>query len=46
MQIFLPQTLSEAVDFVRRETLAVDTVFGMHLAPTPWKTVTAFPRRG
>ena len=39
---FLPQTLSEAVDAARRENLNVDTVFGMHLAPTPWKTVIDF----
>jgi hypothetical protein len=39
---FLPQTLSEAVDVVHREKLTVDTAFGMHLSPTPWKTIEDF----
>jgi hypothetical protein len=39
---FLPQTLSEAVDVVHREKLTVDTAFGMHLPPTPWKTIEDF----
>jgi hypothetical protein len=40
-EFFLPQTLCEAVDAVRREQLDVDTDFGMHLAPTAWKDIEA-----
>lgn len=38
---FLPQTLSEAVDVVKREKLDVEAVFGMHLAKTEWKDIVA-----
>jgi len=38
---FLPQTMSEAVDVVKREKLDVEAVFGMHLAKTDWKEVVA-----
>lgn len=37
---FMTQYLSEVADAVAREKLAVDTVFAMHLAPTPWKEIT------
>lgn len=40
-EFFLPQTLWEAVDAVRRERLEVRTDFGMHLGPTPWKEIEA-----
>jgi hypothetical protein len=36
---FLPQTVSEALDVVKREHLEVDLDIGMHLAPTPWSDV-------
>jgi hypothetical protein len=38
---FLPQTMSEAVDVVKREKLDVEAVFGMHLAKTDWKEIVA-----
>lgn len=37
--LFLPQQVSEAVDAVARERLAVTTAFGMHYGPVPWATV-------
>ena len=37
--VFLPQQVSEAVDAVARERLAVTTAFGMHYGPLPWATV-------
>jgi len=36
---FTPEYIAEALEAVRREGLAVDTVFGMHLAPTAWSDV-------
>jgi hypothetical protein len=36
---FLPQMLGEAIDAVRRERLDAVTDFGMHIGPTPWKSV-------
>ncbi|HEY7546120.1 MAG TPA: hypothetical protein VID27_14610, partial [Blastocatellia bacterium] len=36
---FMPQYLSELVDAVNRENLAVETVFAMHLGPTTWAEV-------
>jgi len=39
---FMPQYLSEAVDAINREGLAVETIFGMHLPPTPFKKVTDY----
>ena len=36
---FLPQTVSEALDVVKREHLEVNLDIGMHLAPTPWTEV-------
>jgi glyoxylase-like metal-dependent hydrolase (beta-lactamase superfamily II) len=37
--VFLPQQVSEAVDAVARERLAVTTAFGMHYDPLPWAAV-------
>ena len=37
--VFLPQQVSEAVDAVARERLAVTTAFGMHYDPLPWTAV-------
>jgi len=34
---FLPAYLGELIDTVKREKLTVDTVFGMHLRPTPYR---------
>lgn len=39
--VFLPQQVSEAVDAVAREHLAVSTAFGMHYDALPWTTVVA-----
>lgn len=39
---FMPQYLSEAVDAITREGLAVETIFGMHLPPMPFKKVTDY----
>jgi hypothetical protein len=39
--VFLPQTVSEAVDAVARERLDVATAFGMHYDALPWSTVVA-----
>jgi len=36
---FLPQTVSEALDVVKREHLEVNLDIGMHLVPTPWTEV-------
>jgi hypothetical protein len=36
---FTPQYLHEMIDAVRREHLAVKTIFGMHYDPTPYQTV-------
>lgn len=38
---FLPQTLWEAVDAVRRKKLEVKTDFGMHVGPTGWNDIEA-----
>ncbi|MEW6208811.1 MAG: hypothetical protein AB1631_10620 [Acidobacteriota bacterium] len=38
---FWPQYLAEAAEAVSREKLAVETVFAMHLGPTPWDEVMA-----
>jgi len=38
-EFFLPQTLSEAIDAVRREHLDVETDLGMHLSPTSWHDI-------
>lgn len=38
---FMPQYLSELADAANREKLAVETVFAMHLGPTPWAEVKA-----
>lgn len=39
---FMPQMLTEVVAAAQREGLTnIETVFGMHLAPTPWKDVLA-----
>jgi hypothetical protein len=38
-EFFLPQTLSEVVDVVRREKINVDVDVGMHIGPTPWKEI-------
>lgn len=35
----VPQTTSEVVEAARRAHLDVETVFEMHLAPTPWRKV-------
>ena len=40
-EFFLPQTLWEAVDAVRREKLEVNTDFGMHLGSTAWSAIEA-----
>lgn len=34
---FLPAYLGELIDIVKREKLTVETVFGMHLRPTPYR---------
>jgi hypothetical protein len=44
-EFFLPQTLWEAMDAVRREKIEVETDFGMHLGPTPWKNIDAAVQR-
>ena len=36
---FTPEYLSQVVQSVGRERLVVDTVFGMHLDPTPWSAI-------
>lgn len=41
---FMPMYLSEIEAAAAREGLAVERVFGMHLAPTPWSDVTAAVR--
>jgi hypothetical protein len=37
---FTPQAVSELTDAAKREGLAVDTFFMMHLGPTPWSALT------
>lgn len=39
---FFPSYPKELVEAVVREKLDVETVFGEHLSPTPWKVVTDF----
>jgi hypothetical protein len=39
--VFLPQTVSEAVDAVARERLDVATAFGMHYDALPWSAIVA-----
>jgi len=39
--VFLPQTVSEAVDAVAREHLDVATAFGMHYDALEWSTIVA-----
>ncbi len=36
---FMPQYLSEIVDAVKRENLAVDNIFGMHISKTAWSEI-------
>lgn len=36
---FMPSYLAEVEAMVQREELEVETVFGMHLRPTPWQAV-------
>ncbi len=38
---FMPEYLVETRDAIRRDKLAVDRVFGMHLAVTPWTEIEA-----
>lgn len=38
---FMPSYLLDVRRVVEREKLSVDTVFGMHRTPLPWRTVTA-----
>jgi hypothetical protein len=38
-EFFLPQTLSEVLDVVRREKINVEVDVGMHIGPTPWKEI-------
>ena len=40
-EFFMPEYLVETRDAIQREKLAVDRVFGMHLAVTPWTEVEA-----
>lgn len=36
---FMPSYLADVEALVRREALDVETVFAMHMGPTPWQTV-------
>jgi hypothetical protein len=38
---FMPEYLFEVRDAVRRYGLAVETIFGMHVGPTPWSVIEA-----
>ena len=42
---FLPGMVLECVEAARREKLRVRTVFGMHLAPTPWSDLEEATKR-
>lgn len=42
---FFPQYARELADAVSREKISVETVFGQHLAPIPWKKVTDFVQK-
>jgi 2-polyprenyl-6-methoxyphenol hydroxylase-like FAD-dependent oxidoreductase len=38
--VFYPQTVTELMDAVARESLNVDQFFMMHIGPTPWSELT------
>ena len=38
---FMPQTLIEVREAIKRERLQVDRIFGFHIGPTPWSAIEA-----
>ncbi len=43
--LYAPELMREVIDAVKRENLAVTTVFAMHQEPVPWTQVTALVER-
>jgi hypothetical protein len=43
--LYAPELMREVMDAVKRENLAVTTVFAMHQGPVPWAQVTALVER-
>jgi hypothetical protein len=43
--LYAPELMREVMDAVKRENLAVTTVFAMHQEPVPWTQVTALVER-
>jgi hypothetical protein len=43
--LYAPELMREVMDAVKRENLAVTTVFAMHQEPVPWAQVTALVER-
>ncbi|HEY2464067.1 MAG TPA: MBL fold metallo-hydrolase [Steroidobacteraceae bacterium] len=43
--LYAPELMREVMDAVKREHLAVNTVFAMHQEPVPWAQVTALVER-
>lgn len=43
--LYAPELMREVMDAVKRENLAVTTVFAMHQEPVPWAKVTALVER-